>query len=68
MEGLKCVSMVLGAPSVMISGIMLMLLWCVSSWDTPHMVSCFDQFTAFVDLGGIHLNLIHDLNLIPLLG
>jgi len=41
MEGLKCVSMVLGAPSVMISGTTLMPVWCVGSWDSPHMVGCF---------------------------
>jgi len=47
MEGLKCVSMVLGAPFVMISGATLMPVWCVDSWDSPHMVGCFKYMYCF---------------------
>ena len=34
----RCVSMALGAPSVMTSGTTEMLVWCADSWDTPHTV------------------------------
>ena len=40
MEGLKCVSIALGEPSVMTFGTTVMPVWCVGSWDTLHMVSC----------------------------
>ena len=49
MEGLKCASVVLGVLSVMISGATLMPVWCVDSWDSPHMVSCFAQFITCID-------------------
>ena len=39
MEGLKFVSEMYGAPSVMTSGTPLMLVWLADSWDTPPMVS-----------------------------
>ena len=55
MEGLKCVSMVLGAPFVMTSGTTVMPVWCVASWDTLHMVSCFSQIISLIwpELQGI---------------
>ena len=41
MEEWRCVSMVLGAPSVMTSGTTVMLVWSADNWDTPHMVCLF---------------------------
>ena len=38
LEEWRCVSMALGAPSVMTSGTIEMPVWCADSWDTPHMV------------------------------
>ena len=38
LEEWRCVSMALGAPSVMISGTIEMPVWCADSWDTHHMV------------------------------
>ena len=46
-EEWRCVSMALGAPSVMISGTTEMPVCCADSWDTPPMVS-INIFVSYV--------------------
>ena len=41
----RCVSMALGAPSVMISGTTEMPVWCADNWDTLHMVCCGENLS-----------------------
>ena len=52
MEGLKFVSIMHGAPSVMTSGMPVMLVWCADNWDTPPMVSSHISlyYTIIVEL------------------
>ena len=49
-EEWRCVSMALGAPSVMTSGTTKMPVWCADSWDTPHMV-CLYTTTQTLNTG-----------------
>ena len=52
MEGLKFVSIIHGAPSVMTSGMPVMPVWCADNWDTPPMVSSHMSlyYTIIVEL------------------